>query len=246
MKRQFAALAVVVGLAALPSTAFADDWVATKLRGAVMAEQNGQWLPLHRGDVVSDARSIKTLAGGAVEFTRDSEVITVSQNSQIQIHDRSGQRYTTVKETVGTIAVEANVEKVRHFEVDTPFMVAVVKGTKFIVTTDSRRSRVQVTRGKVGVEDRHTGTFVDVLINQSATTGTEQPLTVTGSGKLQPITNVFGVVVSTSDETASTGTGTGGSDNGKGNGGVNSGQGNAYGVGNNSSGSSKGKGKDKS
>lgn len=242
MKCQFIALAAIAGLATSPGTALADDWLAAKLRGAVVVEQDGQWVALHRGDVVSDARSIKTLAGGAVEFTRDGEVISVSQNSQIQIHDRTGQRYTTVSETVGTIAVEANVEKVRHFEVDTAFMVAVVKGTKFIITTDAKASGVKVTRGKVGVEDRHSGTFVDVLVDQTATTGMDQPLTVTGSGTLQPITNAFGVAVSTNGKTASTGT-----DNGKGNGGVNNGQGNAYGVGNNSSaGSSNGKGKGKS
>jgi hypothetical protein len=231
MKRQLVALAALLGLAALPSAASADDWLAAKLRGGVVVEQDGRWVPLHRGDIVSDARSIKTLAGGVVEFTRDGEVINVAPNSQIQIHDRIGQRYTTVTETTGTIAIEANVENVRHFEVDTPLLVAVVKGTKFTVTTNGKRSRVRVTRGKVGVEDLHSHTHVDVLVNQTATVGIDQPLTVGGSGTLQTISNAATTAAaSASDKTANTGT-----DNGKGNGGANNGQGNAYGVGNHAS-----------
>src|SRR3569833_2989184 len=41
--------------------AAADDWVAAKLRGRVLQLIDNQWQPLNRGDVVPDARVIRTL-----------------------------------------------------------------------------------------------------------------------------------------------------------------------------------------
>jgi hypothetical protein len=94
------------------------------------------------------------------------------------------------------VAITANVENVKHFAVDTPFLVAVVKGTKFTVTSGSTNSQVDVTRGKVGVEDLADRTFVDVLAGQHARDGAGQPLSVGGSGVLQPITDAKGKTVS--------------------------------------------------
>ena len=224
MKSAIAAI-LVTGLIGLSTAAHADDWVAAKLRGIVLTQQDGKWVPLQRGDVVPDARVIRTLASGNVEFTRDGETIDVFGDSQIQIHDRAGQRFTTVNEVFGKVAIEANVENVKHFAVETPFIAAVVKGTKFTVTSGADSTRVDVTRGKVGVEDLRAHTLVDVLVNQHASAGTHQSLTVGGSGTLQPITNAAGKVVSVAtnnresvvgDEVNATG-----SDNGKGSDGLN-------------------------
>ena len=141
------------------------------------------------------------MAYGAAEFARDGETIDLFGNTQVQIHDRAGQRFTTVTEASGKVAIEANVENVKHFAVDTPFLVAVVKGTKFVVSSGTTGSHVYVTRGKVGVEDVMHHTFVDVLVGQHASAGTGQSLTVGGSGTLQPITNAKGKVVSVTTAT---------------------------------------------
>ena len=229
------------------TVAMADDWVAVKLRGNVLAQQDGQWVHLARGDIVSDSRAIRTLADGNVQFARDGETIDVFGDTQLQIHDRAGQRFTTVSEVAGKVAIEANVENVKHFAVATPFLVAVVKGTKFTVMSGATSSQVDVTRGKVGVEDVADHTFVDVLVGQHASGGKDQPLSVGGTGVLHPITDAKGKVVSggeVSDASGKNGSdgsgsdsnskdqssdtsdgstdasGNGGSDNGKGNGGV--------------------------
>jgi hypothetical protein len=99
---------------------------------------------LSRGDIVSDSSVIRTLQSGAVEFVRDRETIDLGPDTQIQIFDRVGKRYTTVREFFGDVSVEANVENVRHFSVQTPFVAAVVKGTIFSVVSDARHSTVTV------------------------------------------------------------------------------------------------------
>ena len=189
-------LALLFSLALVSTAAMADDWTAAKLRGNVLALDGINWVHLQRGDIVSDSRVIRTLADGNVQFTRDGETIDVGGNSQIQIHDRSGQRFTTVNEAFGKVSIEANVENVKHFAVQTPFIAAVVKGTIFTVTSGKVASEVEVNRGKVGVEDLHAHNFVDVLVGQHASAGQSLSLSVGGTGTLQPITNANGKVIS--------------------------------------------------
>ena len=206
---------------------FADDWLAQKLAGEVLVSKNGTWVKLKSGDIVNTSAPIKTMADGQVQFTRDHETIDVSPNSKIQIFDRTGQHYTTVKEAYGTVRIEANVENVKHFEVKTPFFAATVKGTIFTVISGKSKSEVVVERGKVMVDDARQGTHVDVLAGQRASAGQSQNLTITGSGKLGTVVNAVGVPVVKSNA-GSSGNGNG---NGNGNAGGN-GNGNSGGNGN--------------
>ena len=184
-----------LALAAAPTVADADEWIATKLRGAVHTRQNGQWTQLHRDDVISDSRVIWSGPDGAAQFTRNAETVDIGPNTQIRIFDRAGKPFTTVNESFGSVSIEANVKNVKHFAVQTPFIAAVVKGTKFEVTSDQANTRVQVTRGRVGVEDLHSHNTVDVLVNQHASAGFNQPLNVAGVGRLHPIKNKKGQIV---------------------------------------------------
>ena len=162
----------------------ADDWVATKLRGGVFVYVNDAWAPLKRGDVVSDDRTVRTQPSGRVTFQRAAEVIDVAGNSQIQIIDKSGRRYTTVKQQYGTVEIEAEVQNVEHFAVQTLTLVAVVKGTQFRVKSSETTSEVSVTRGHVKVEDSTTHDSVTVAAGQEAIGGAGQQLHVEGRGEL--------------------------------------------------------------
>ncbi|HTJ58858.1 MAG TPA: FecR domain-containing protein [Devosiaceae bacterium] len=148
-------LAIVTLLAAAPP-ALAGDWTATRLRGIVMVNDthgDGEWQRLSRGGVVSDDRVIRTLASGNVEFAQGAETISFGPNSQAQIIDGRRQTFTTVVQQFGKVSVEADARKVQHFSVRTPYLVVVVKGTVFSVTTTNRGSRVAVSRGLVEVTD---------------------------------------------------------------------------------------------
>ena len=157
-------LSTVVTVATLlgSAPALADDWVADKLHGGVFVHFHGAWVALKRGDIVSDSAVIRTGSDGAVRFTRDQETIDLAAETQIQIFDRTGQRYTVVLEAQGAVNVEANVENVKHFEVRTPYVAAVVKGTIFSVMTTSKGSLVETFRGRVAVTSARTAQRVDV------------------------------------------------------------------------------------
>jgi len=192
------AFGVVAALALLPALAFGDDWTADKLRGSVLQLVDGQWQPLGRGMIVPDTRVIRTTAAGHVTFTRGGETVELGPNTQIQIYDKGGKKpFTTVKQYFGTVSVEAEVLNVQHFAVDTPFLAAVVKGTRFVVTSGKSGTGVAVRRGHVAVEDKHDKSHVTIGVGQSATINGNGPLEVMGSGKLP---KVLGMVDQAVDE----------------------------------------------
>lgn len=154
-----------------PAFAIADDWVAERLRGTVLIYQQGEWLPLERGDVVSDQSHIKTLGNGGVEFVRGAERINVAAHTMIQILDRDGDRFTNVHQHYGEIAVEAERRDVNHFGILTPYLATVVKGTEFVVKSGSRGASVSVDRGQVSVSQPGTGLNADIIPGQFAGVG---------------------------------------------------------------------------
>lgn len=94
----------------LASTALpvmADDWVAVNLRGIVMQFDGKDWVHLNRGDIVSDARHIRTLASGRVEFERGQERISMAGDTDITINDARGRKMTTVNQMFGSVTIEA-------------------------------------------------------------------------------------------------------------------------------------------
>jgi hypothetical protein len=181
---------------ALPASAFADDWLVSKLRGEALQLVGNDWTPLQRGDVIPDDRVIRTLGGTRAMLQRGKETIEVAANTQIRIIDKAGDKpFTTVQQFFGTVAVEAEVQNVQHFAVQTPYLAAVVKGTHFEVKTTSRQSVVKVQRGHVAVEDLHTGAHTLLGVGQSASVGKDGSFTVSGKGTKPAILNSAGEVL---------------------------------------------------
>jgi hypothetical protein len=188
--------ALVLLCIALPASAFADDWLVTKLRGEALQLIGNDWAPLERGDIVPDDRMIRTKAGTRAMLQRGEETIEISPNTQIRIIDQStGKPFTTVQQFFGTVAIEAQVQNVQHFAVQTPYLAAVVKGTHFEVKTISKQSAVKVQRGHVAVEDLHTGAHTLLSVGQSATVGKNGSFIVSGKGAKPEILNSAGEVL---------------------------------------------------
>jgi hypothetical protein len=172
------ALAVMCLGALFGAPALAGDWVAVKLHGKVFEFVDSKWQPLERGDIVPDDRPIRTLRSGRVTFVKGDQTIDFGADTAAQIIDSASGQKTTVFEHYGEIAIEADVRTTEHFAVETKFLAAVVKGTKFIVTSDDTHSTVEVTRGRVKVDDTaHTST-VFVAVGEQATVTTDAPAEV--------------------------------------------------------------------
>lgn len=236
MRKFVSRLLCIIAVCGVPGVVFADDWVAQKLRGTVLVLVDGTWIKLERGGIVPDDRVIRTL-GGRITLTRGAETIELGPNTQIQIFDEEGRKpFTRVKEYFGRVAVEAEVRQVQHFAVQTPHLVAVVKGTRFVVISDETSSEVSVKRGSVAVQSAETQTNVVLSVGQSAEAGLDMALEVSGKGQLPDVLDANGKPVQpgAAADGASESSNAGGN---SGNGGGNSGNGgNAGGGGGGNSG----------
>jgi hypothetical protein len=185
------ALAIVI-VSISGAAAFADEWKVVRLRGSVLQHVDGEWQKLSRGGMVPDDRVIRTLKTGNVELQRGNETITIGPDTQIQIFDEESTKpFTTVKQYFGKVTVDAEARKVEHFAVQTPYLAAVVKGTKFVVTSGETGADVAVKRGRVFVEDKATKESTTLNVGQSASVddgGQSMMVAGWGIGAPQPVT----------------------------------------------------------
>jgi hypothetical protein len=169
-----------------------DSWRISKSSGDVSIMTEGfQPVALTAGMTLQPGNSIRTGQNGRVLLTRGSETILISANSAISLPKNGKQNgmSTTILQQAGSILLEVEKRAINHFEVDTPHLSAVVKGTRFHVTMSSNDTRVGVFRGQVEVTDFKSGQHALVNAGQNATLSVQGSagLSLSGTGTLSPI-----------------------------------------------------------
>src|SRR5262249_6716221 len=125
---------------------------------------------------------------GRVLLSRGEETMLISPNTHLEIARDTAAGFSTILEKAGSILLEVEKRNVQHFEVQTPYLAAVVKGTKFRVTVEDGASNVEVLRGQVEVKDYRSGQVALVNPGQAARVLARGPsgLSLTGSGTVSP------------------------------------------------------------
>jgi hypothetical protein len=183
------ALLLVAGSSALA----ADDgvWSVSKSSGEVWVATTGaEQVSLKQEDALKPGDTIRTGRNGRVLLVRGEETILISPNSVIGVPaEKKDGMSTTILQQAGSILLEVERRNVKHFEVETPYLAAVVKGTQFSVTVDGANTRVEVRRGQVEVSDFKSGQIALVLPGQAATSFEhgKPGLSLSGSGTFNPI-----------------------------------------------------------
>jgi hypothetical protein len=139
-------------VAAFPSTVQAGDgWRVVDAAGVVRVGGPG-FMPvsLTRDQELPADAWIETASGRAV-LVRGHETVVVEPNSRIQLPGAPVNGNTQVLQTLGSALYKIGKQKKPHFQVDTPYMAAVVKGTAFTVTVGDDQAAVAVTEGLVEV-----------------------------------------------------------------------------------------------
>lgn len=176
-------------------TTMADDWRVNRLRGIAEQYDGQQWHALSRGDVVQNSRHVRTHHGARMELVRRNEVIELEPATFLVIHEANGRKMTTVDQSLGSVIVQAEKRDVQHFEVRTPMLAAVVKGTQFTVTIDNGRTGVDVDRGMVEVADEKNDISANVMPGQSAVSNESGGFQVSGPDSGATIYIVGGVPI---------------------------------------------------
>jgi hypothetical protein len=188
----FAALAALcAGSPAQAQDAATAVWQVSKSSGDVWVTAAGiQPASLTDQASVKPGDSVRTGRNGRVLLVRGQETILVAPNSAITIPaTQKDSGSTTIVQQSGSILLEVDKRNVRNFEVETPYLVAAVKGTQFKVSVNQGNASVDVLKGSVQVADFKSGQYALVLPGQSAKVSTQGQggLSLNGPGVLNPI-----------------------------------------------------------
>ena len=130
----------------------AGPWIVTEKTGDVFVGQSGITKVAIKGNSLTEGDSVKTGKTGRAVITRGEQFMVISPNSHIRIANPKDDGYLTqIIEYFGSVLFNVDKKKDKHFEVKTPYMAAVVKGTTFNIVVGPEGSTVQVTEGAVEV-----------------------------------------------------------------------------------------------
>ena len=185
-------MALVLGAACSNALAAEDGaWLVSKSSGEVwMGTTAAQPASLHQQDVLKPGDTIRTGPNGRVLLMRGEETIMVSPNSVIGLPtEKKDGLSTTIIQQAGSILLDVEKRNVKHFEVKTPYLAAVVKGTQFRVSVNAGKTSVDVLRGQVEVADFKSGQVAQVMPGQAATVfaNGKPGLSLSGTGTFNPI-----------------------------------------------------------
>ena len=166
---------VTVGLAlASSSMAYADEpWRVARASGDVWKLSSGAPAKVSLGAVLATGESVRTGANGRLLLARGTETMLLGANTAIEISPEIHPGMTTILQQAGSLALEIDHKNEPHFEVETPYLVAAVKGTRFRVKVEPKGAQVDVTRGLVQVASLKSGQAVGVAPGQHANVGAD-------------------------------------------------------------------------
>jgi FecR protein len=185
------AMALALGAASNARAGEGEAWSVSKSSGEVwMTATGAQQVSLGQQDVLKPGDTIRTGRNGRVMLVRGEETMLVSPNSVVGLPtEKKDGLSTTIVQQAGSILLEVEKRNVKHFEVETPYLAAVVKGTQFRISVDAASTRIDVIRGQVEVADFRSGQIAQVMPGQVATAFAQgKPgLSLSGTGAFSPI-----------------------------------------------------------
>lgn len=183
--------ALMLGMGSNAFAAESGVWSVSKASGDVwLATDGAQQVSLKQEEALKPGDTIRTGRNGRVLLVRGDETILISPNSVVGLPaEKKDGLSTTIVQQAGSILLEVEKRNVKHFEVETPYLAAVVKGTQFSVTVGAGSTKVGVVRGQVEVLDFKTGQIAQVMPGQSATAFEhgKPGLSLSGAGTFNPI-----------------------------------------------------------
>jgi hypothetical protein len=145
-------LVLFVFAAGAQGAAAAEAWRVVASTGAVKAGAPGVMpVAVNTKQTLPADSWIETAATGRIVVARGVETIAVGPNSRVMLPTLPVNGNTQVLQTVGTALYQIGKQKAPHFQVDTPYLAAVVKGTTFTVSVSEGVASVDVSEGLVQV-----------------------------------------------------------------------------------------------
>ncbi len=155
-------------------------WMAVAASGSVQArtaiDVEAVWRDVSRGDELLSETHVKTGRKGRATLTRSSSLLLVAPDSEVELPaDGYSEMETSVIQTSGSVLYEVDGRANPHFEVVTPYLVAGVKGTSFLVTVNEKYTSVTVRKGLVEISNPDSGETFDLRPGESVIRHRDDP-----------------------------------------------------------------------
>ena len=151
---------------------------------------NAQVVSGNGDPTVGPGDSIRTGRNGGVVLVRGKESILISPDTDVGISKNGGDEMsTTINQRTGSITLEVEPNDMKHFQVETPYLAAVAKGSNLRVVIEDNYASVHAFRGEVEVSDFRAGQRVLIRTGQTAKTSIHAVagLSLSGPGEFAEI-----------------------------------------------------------
>ena len=170
-------------LIAFVSSAEAAEWIVQKASGQVWVISDKANSAVLGKAILASGATVQTGSNGRVLLIRDEETILVAPNTVISLPDAASESaMTRILQQAGSIVVKAQKRDVEHFQIETPYLAAIVKGTEFVVTLEPGTAEVEVITGEVEVADYNSGEIASIKQGQAARSQGDRGLILRGTG----------------------------------------------------------------
>lgn len=145
-----------------------EAWRVVETSGRAEVVGSGpQPIALSGGSEVSGDVRIRTGSDGRVVLRRGGDTMIIAPDSVMALPAAEPGGLTRVLQFLGAMIIRVETRAADAFEVRTPYLVAVVKGTIFSVAVDASGATVHVVAGRVGVQALAGGGIVELGTGQS-------------------------------------------------------------------------------
>ena len=147
-----------------------DSLIVEETAGAVKVKFDNRWQSPSTGMTVSLPATISTGADGSIRIRQAATVISVASNTAIELLEGTepGSPLQRVVQNQGSAFYDIAPQESSRLRVETPYLVAVIKGTEFNVTVAAETSTVALFEGRLQVEAPDVGDVVDLHQGQIA------------------------------------------------------------------------------
>jgi hypothetical protein len=154
-----------------------EEIVVEETAGAVKIKFDNRWQSPSSGMTVSLPATVSTGADGSIRIRQAATVISVASNTAIELLEGTepGSPLQRVVQNQGSAFYDIAPQESSRLRVETPYLVAVIKGTEFNVTVAAETSTVALFEGRLQVEAPGVGDVVDLHQGQIAKRHKDDP-----------------------------------------------------------------------
>lgn len=175
-------LAVVAGVTFIATAAGADtaskgDIVAATVHGDVRATMGGVTSPLYAGAILQLPATLRTGANGALELRQGPTTIAAAANTELEIPESAAEQglIERVIQIKGNAFYNVGKRDRTRLRVETPYLVAVIKGTQFNVASQEDSTTIALFEGRLEVRAADESDVVDLHAGEIAIRNRNDP-----------------------------------------------------------------------